>query len=123
VLCEPDKRGKHAQYLKVQVISPPPKNERIMLRRRKKLGKEFRKKHKGKCFYCKRMVKVKHVQRNDPLRATLDHVVPRSHGGKDSRKNLVLACFQCNQAKGRIGAEEFMRLMGLVSVGQPSTEG
>jgi 5-methylcytosine-specific restriction endonuclease McrA len=93
-----------------------------MLRRRKKLGKEFRQKHKGKCFYCKRMVKVKHVKRNDPLRATLDHVLPRLRGGKDSRKNIVLACFQCNQAKGTIGAEEFMRLMGPVSEGQRSTE-
>lgn len=82
-----------------------------MLKRRKKLGTEFRQKHKGKCFYCKRMVKVKHVKQDDPLRATLDHLVPRSQGGKDSRKNLVLACYQCNQAKGRIGHEEFLRLI------------
>lgn len=75
------------------------------------MGKEFRKKFKGKCHYCKRMVRVKHVKKDDPLRATLDHVIPRSKGGKDSRKNLVLSCYQCNQAKGHLRAEEFLRLI------------
>lgn len=30
---------------------------------------------------------------------TLDHVIPRSKGGKDTWKNLVTACQECNQLK------------------------
>lgn len=31
---------------------------------------------------------------------TIDHVVPRSNGGRDSWENLVAACQQCNARKG-----------------------
>lgn len=31
---------------------------------------------------------------------TLDHVVPRKHGGKTNWKNMVTACRRCNHAKG-----------------------
>ena len=32
--------------------------------------------------------------------ATIDHVMPRSRGGKDSWENLVACCLRCNNAKG-----------------------
>lgn len=32
--------------------------------------------------------------------ATIDHVMPRSRGGKDSWENLVACCLSCNNAKG-----------------------
>jgi 5-methylcytosine-specific restriction endonuclease McrA len=28
--------------------------------------------------------------------ATIDHVLPRSRGGLDNEKNMVMACFKCN---------------------------
>jgi 5-methylcytosine-specific restriction endonuclease McrA len=31
---------------------------------------------------------------------TIDHVVPRSRGGKDSWENLVACCLRCNNMKG-----------------------
>ena len=31
---------------------------------------------------------------------TLDHVVPRSRGGRSSWENLVACCYQCNNRKG-----------------------
>jgi 5-methylcytosine-specific restriction endonuclease McrA len=31
---------------------------------------------------------------------TVDHVVPKSRGGKDTWKNLVTACTSCNNKKG-----------------------
>jgi len=43
----------------------------------------------NRCVYC--------GSRND---LTLDHVVPRSIGGKDSWENLVSACQTCNTKKG-----------------------
>ena len=37
----------------------------------------------------------------------LDHQVPRSRGGSSRASNLVLACHDCNQAKGNLTAAEF----------------
>lgn len=31
---------------------------------------------------------------------TIDHVVPKSHGGRDTWENLVCACPECNNLKG-----------------------
>ena len=42
-----------------------------------------------KCVYC-----------GSPKDLTLDHVVPRSKGGKFSWSNLVVACKRCNSKKG-----------------------
>ena len=49
-------------------------------------------KQEGKCYYC-----------NDELkgvRTNVEHVVPRSKGGTNKPKNLVLACWKCNKDKG-----------------------
>lgn len=37
---------------------------------------------------------------------TIDHVVPRSRGGRDSWENLVTACVNCNNHKGNKTPEE-----------------
>ena len=39
--------------------------------------------------------------------ATVDHVIPTSRGGTDTFLNLVTACLECNQKKGKLTAEEF----------------
>lgn len=39
---------------------------------------------------------------------TLDHVLPRSRGGKTSWRNVVTACVRCNGDKGRLTPEEAM---------------
>lgn len=45
---------------------------------------------------------------------TLDHVVPKSRGGKDSWENLVTACNHCNVKKGnRTPDEAAMPLHGM----------
>lgn len=31
---------------------------------------------------------------------TIDHILPRSRGGRDTWENLVACCFKCNNAKG-----------------------
>lgn len=46
---------------------------------------------KGKCQYCSKTVSLKE--------ATLDHVVPKAHGGKTDWLNIVIACYACNQKK------------------------
>lgn len=37
---------------------------------------------------------------------TIDHVLPRSRGGKDTWENLVTACHSCNSKKGNRTPEE-----------------
>jgi 5-methylcytosine-specific restriction endonuclease McrA len=37
---------------------------------------------------------------------TLDHVIPKSRGGKSSWQNLVAACNKCNSVKGDKTPEE-----------------
>jgi 5-methylcytosine-specific restriction endonuclease McrA len=37
---------------------------------------------------------------------TLDHVVPRSRGGRSSWENLVACCYRCNNSKGNRTPEE-----------------
>lgn len=51
-----------------------------------------------RCVYCDK--------ENVPLE--IDHVIPRSKGGSDRVSNLVIACHDCNQAKGSRPLEEFL---------------
>lgn len=44
------------------------------------------------CQYC--------LKKFDSTRLTMEHVTPRSHGGKTNWGNIVMACTACNTAKG-----------------------
>ena len=44
------------------------------------------------CQYCGTKV--------HPKKATIDHVKPKSRGGKNSFENTVCSCFKCNNKKG-----------------------
>lgn len=46
----------------------------------------------GRCRYCGRELQ--------PEEMTIDHIHPKSKGGKDHPKNLTAACNQCNGRKG-----------------------
>ena len=47
--------------------------------------------------------------RHSIIRLEIDHVVPRSKGGSDRVSNLVLACHDCNQHKGNLSVEDFLK--------------
>ncbi len=47
---------------------------------------------RNSCQYCGR-----HFSTSD---LSIDHVVPRAHGGQDTWENLVCACIRCNARKG-----------------------
>ncbi len=56
------------------------------------------------CQYCGRC--------QSPFELTLDHVLPRSRGGKNTWENVVAACKPCNHRKGnRTPAEAHLRLL------------
>lgn len=59
------------------------------------------------CAYCK--------CRLDDYSRTVDHLIPKSRGGKLSNANKVPACGDCNKMKGDMDAMEFSRaLSGLI---------
>lgn len=49
----------------------------------------------NRCVYC-----------NSKENLTIDHVIPRSQGGRDSWDNLVTACQKCNSKKGSMTPEQ-----------------
>jgi CRISPR/Cas system Type II protein with McrA/HNH and RuvC-like nuclease domain len=46
------------------------------------------------CVYCKR-----NLRGSAPAELSVDHINCRSHGGKDTADNLVLACTSCNSKR------------------------
>lgn len=61
----------------------PPRRARVPVTRRGVLRRD-----QNRCGYC------------GGFASTIDHVVPRSRGGKDSWENLVACCLRCNNVKG-----------------------
>ncbi len=55
----------------------------------------------GLCFYCKK--------RLTPAVKCLDHVIPRVCSGRNSYRNLVSCCLECNSQKGQQAAADFLR--------------
>ena len=61
----------------------------------------------GECHWCGRpltpfgpsKVQRKPMSQDAP---TLDHLLPRTLGGTDAQKNLVLACHKCNRWRGSV---------------------
>ncbi|MCS7317008.1 MAG: HNH endonuclease [Candidatus Dojkabacteria bacterium] len=53
------------------------------------------------CQYCGKKISFRN--------ATRDHVIPLSHGGKNSIDNVVSSCHECNFLKGNLSLEEFER--------------
>lgn len=59
------------------------------------------------CRYCK--VETQPTG-PDYQRRTVDHLIPVSKGGKDTKENLVIACKTCNCRRGNRPVQEFARL-------------
>lgn len=60
----------------------------------------------GICHYCGCAMTLREFSMQEhPLRATdatVEHLVPRVLGGRDTRDNLVAACHSCNRIGARI---------------------
>ena len=63
---------------------------KVLLTRRNVLRRD-----RHRCAYC-----------GATERLTIDHVMPKSRGGKDTWENLVAACTPCNNRKGNRTPEE-----------------
>jgi 5-methylcytosine-specific restriction endonuclease McrA len=67
------------------------------------LRKAIHDRERGACFYCLRRTPA-HVH-------GLDHVVPRVRFGRNSYRNLVSCCLECNSRKGGRPARDFLRVL------------
>src|SRR4051794_22030504 len=65
-----------------------------------------------KCCYC-----LLDLTKQPSLLRTIEHVVPRKHGGTDDLSNLLTSCFYCNSRRGAtpihrfVGRETLLRLI------------
>jgi 5-methylcytosine-specific restriction endonuclease McrA len=67
----------------------------------KELREAIHAREKGRCFYC--------LRRLTPTVRCVDHVVPQAQSGRNSYRNLVGSCLECNSQKGERPAEDFVR--------------
>src|SRR4029077_17624401 len=65
------------------------------------LRKTIHDREPGACFYC--------LRRTPANVKCLDHVVPRVRFGRNSYRNLVSCCIECNTRKGDRPAPDFRR--------------
>jgi len=73
--------------------------QKLQLNRRSVLARD-----EHRCQYCGRQF--------PPQRLSLDHVIPRSRGGRTTWENVVCACLECNIKKGgRTPREAKMKLV------------
>lgn len=64
-----------------------------------------------RCHYCRNVTVLPdygYRRERQLLEATLDHAVPRSHGGPDDPRNYRLACYTCNVLKGSMSERDFI---------------
>lgn len=63
---------------------------------------------RGRCCYCEREVNPhRNAKKQAGTDATIEHLIPVSKGGDDSRENLKLACMRCNNLRGTVSADWF----------------
>ena len=67
------------------------------------LRKAIHDRERGACFYC--------LRRTSANVKCLDHVVPRVRLGRNSYRNLVSCCLECNSRKGDRPARDFLRTL------------
>ena len=67
------------------------------------LRKSIHDRERGACFYC--------LRRASANMRCLDHVVPRVRFGRNSYRNLVSCCIECNTRKGDRPVADFLRTL------------
>lgn len=67
------------------------------------------------CKYCSKtdlQIEYSDMHVSKANKATIDHVIPLSKGGKFyDLNNIVIACSKCNCSKGNLMPDEFMRIL------------
>lgn len=71
---------------------------------------------RGRCFWCGKRVRLHWRGKKDRGEApkdgaTMDHIIPKSDGGKYKIENIVCACSECNQKRRNMPAEIYAKKM------------
>ncbi len=91
-----------AGAIPVRASSPQSPNlEELDFLKTRALRQSIHLRERGHCFYC--------LRRTDARVQCLDHVVPRARAGRNSYRNLVSSCLECNSLKGERPAADFLR--------------
>lgn len=72
------------------------------------LKNDIKKRDKYQCYICGKSLKNEEI--------TLDHIIPKSRGGKDTLDNLATCCFSCNNLKADMSLEEFKYCIELLKL-------
>ncbi len=64
----------------------------------------------GECGYCGAKVQMRPGKPLKPVKATRDHFIPRTRGGGDGPRNIVLACDRCNTQKGGLDPRRILKV-------------
>jgi 5-methylcytosine-specific restriction endonuclease McrA len=75
--------------------------EGVDFMKNKPLRNSIHAREREQCFYC--------LRRTPPSVQCLDHVVPLARSGRNSYRNLVSSCMECNTQKGETAAADFLR--------------
>jgi 5-methylcytosine-specific restriction endonuclease McrA len=78
-------------------------------RKRKRLVVVFER-DGGRCTYCcDECILYPSGSIGGMRQATVDHIIPASHGGTRALDNVVLACRECNESRGRMPFGVFVK--------------
>jgi 5-methylcytosine-specific restriction endonuclease McrA len=58
-----------------------------------------------RCCWCGRHTSIFRNRRDS---ATVEHVLPKKHGGTDDWENLAMSCARCNSSRGSTAADNFV---------------
>jgi len=64
------------------------------------------------CQYCRK---------SSASKLTIDHIIPKSRGGRESWDNMVVCCMRCNRRKGDRSLEEAEMKLATIPYRPPSS--
>lgn len=77
--------------------------------------RKLRARHGNLCHFCKVEMDFRPAQGREfnPVKATVEHLLPLTRGGHHVWENVVLACWQCNVRKNNMLAEDWAAALGV----------
>ena len=102
---QPERIRALRRYYASQAVAEPPAStlETTDFWKTWALRRAIHDRERGACFYC--------LRRTAANMRSLDHVVPRVRFGRNSYRNLVSCCLECNTRKGDRAARDFLRTL------------
>jgi 5-methylcytosine-specific restriction endonuclease McrA len=102
---QPERIRALRRYYASQAVAEPPAStlEATDFWKTWALRRAIHDRERGACFYC--------LRRTAANMRCLDHVVPRVRFGRNSYRNLVSCCLECNTRKGDRAARDFLRTL------------